>query len=228
MSLKRKPLVVVTRRLPDAVETIDDEVDRLTDLVTNLLAMSRLQAGATDPSMSEADVGEVLLREGRQADPYAGQIDVPARREGAGDHDPAADGGGVAGDDLEADEAVVDQHGGAGGDVVDEARVIDGDGADVPRAVAGRAGGDGEIEEVARGEQDGLGEFPGADLGALDVHHDRDLALEAPGNLADAASADVQEVLIRHQVDRLQMRRPRQVDLRNFQAPRKKLDAFRQ
>jgi two-component system sensor histidine kinase KdpD len=42
--------------------TIDEEVDRLTDLVNNLLAMSRLQAGALQLASSRVDLDEIVGR----------------------------------------------------------------------------------------------------------------------------------------------------------------------
>jgi two-component system sensor histidine kinase KdpD len=42
--------------------TIDEETDRLTDLVNNLLAMSRLQAGALQAASSDVDLDEVVGR----------------------------------------------------------------------------------------------------------------------------------------------------------------------
>jgi two-component system sensor histidine kinase KdpD len=42
--------------------TIDEEVDRLTDLVNNLLAMSRLQAGALQLASSSVDLDEIVGR----------------------------------------------------------------------------------------------------------------------------------------------------------------------
>jgi two-component system sensor histidine kinase KdpD len=43
-------------------QTIDEETDRLTELVNNLLAMSRLQAGALQLASSDVDVDEIVGR----------------------------------------------------------------------------------------------------------------------------------------------------------------------
>ena len=46
----------------ELVATIDESADRLTDLVDNLLDMSRLQAGAVRPTLSPSDVPAVVHR----------------------------------------------------------------------------------------------------------------------------------------------------------------------
>jgi two-component system sensor histidine kinase KdpD len=59
--------------------TIDEEVDRLTDLVNNLLAMSRLQAGGLQLASADVDldeiVGRALVSLGKRAVPVV--VDVP-------------------------------------------------------------------------------------------------------------------------------------------------------
>ena len=60
-------------------ETIDEEVDRLNELVSNLLAMSRLQAGALQQSYSDVGLDEIVARAlvslGERADGVV--VDVP-------------------------------------------------------------------------------------------------------------------------------------------------------
>jgi two-component system sensor histidine kinase KdpD len=46
----------------ELVATIDESADRLTDLVENLLDMSRLQAGAVSPALSPSDLPAVVHR----------------------------------------------------------------------------------------------------------------------------------------------------------------------
>jgi two-component system sensor histidine kinase KdpD len=59
--------------------TIDEEVDRLTDLVNNLLAMSRLEAGGLQLAWADVDldeiVGRALVSLGKRAAPVV--VDVP-------------------------------------------------------------------------------------------------------------------------------------------------------
>jgi two-component system, OmpR family, sensor histidine kinase KdpD len=60
--------------------TINDEVDRLTHLVHNLLDMSRIEAGALDPRLVESSVAEVVgpvVRRARAASRQRVDVDVP-------------------------------------------------------------------------------------------------------------------------------------------------------
>jgi two-component system sensor histidine kinase KdpD len=60
--------------------TINDEVDRLTHLVHNLLDMSRIEAGALDPRLVESSVAEVVgpvVRRARAASGQRVDVDVP-------------------------------------------------------------------------------------------------------------------------------------------------------
>jgi two-component system sensor histidine kinase KdpD len=61
--------------------TINTEVDRLTRLVHNLLDMSRIEAGALDPRLTETTVAEVVgpvVRRARAAARQRVDVDVPA------------------------------------------------------------------------------------------------------------------------------------------------------
>lgn len=64
------------------IADIDAEADRLTRLVSNLLDLSRLQAGALAPAREWEDVGELLERVVRRLGPQLGAhavaLDVPA------------------------------------------------------------------------------------------------------------------------------------------------------
>jgi two-component system sensor histidine kinase KdpD len=60
--------------------TINTEVDRLTRLVHNLLDMSRIEAGALDPRLTETTVAEVVgpvVRRARSASRQRVDVDVP-------------------------------------------------------------------------------------------------------------------------------------------------------
>ena len=60
--------------------TINSEVDRLTRLVHNLLDMSRIEAGALDPNLTETTVAEVIgpvVRRARAASRQRVDVDVP-------------------------------------------------------------------------------------------------------------------------------------------------------
>ena len=130
------------------------------------------------------DVAAIFFGEGWEVDIDAGEIDVATGAEAARGEDAAVDGGFVFGDDFETHEAAIDEHHGADGDVGREAGVVDIDAAD------GLCGGFGvEGEGFADGEVDGFGDWAGADFGALDVHHDGDVAIDACGDFADAADA---------------------------------------
>ena len=150
-------------------------------------------------ALLEADggVGAVFFGEGREVYFDAGEVDVAFRFELAGDEDAAADAGLVFGEDFEAEEAVVDEDGVADLDVVDEVLVVDVDGADFFALHAAGAGFDGEIEDFAGLEFERDGEVAGADFGALDVHHDGDVAAEAGGDGADAADDGAGPVVFR-------------------------------
>jgi two-component system sensor histidine kinase KdpD len=122
---------------PDAVhqleKTIDEEADRLTELVTNLLGMSRLQAGVLQPATTDIGVDEVVSRavaglgeRGRDV-----VIDVP--------------------DDLprvHADPALLER---ALANVIDNALAWSPDSQPV-RVQAGAAGGEVHVRVVDRGQ----------------------------------------------------------------------------
>jgi two-component system, OmpR family, sensor histidine kinase KdpD len=60
--------------------TINSEVDRLTRLVHNLLDMSRIEAGALDPHLTETTIAEVIgpvVRRARAASRQRVDVDVP-------------------------------------------------------------------------------------------------------------------------------------------------------
>jgi two-component system sensor histidine kinase KdpD len=60
--------------------TINDQVDRLTHLVHNLLDMSRIEAGALDPRLVESSVAELVgpvVRRARAASRQRVDVDVP-------------------------------------------------------------------------------------------------------------------------------------------------------
>ncbi len=150
----------------------------------------------------EADerVAAVLFGERREVHVHAGQVDVAARREMPRRQHAAADVGVVLLHHLEADQAVVDQDGVADLDVGDEIAVVDVDRADLDGVLAFRAGLDGEVEDLARPQLDGHREVAGADLGPLDVHHDRDVLAGADGGGPDAADDHARPVVagVRH------------------------------
>ncbi len=131
---------------------------------------------------AECDVGEVLLGERGEIDFDAGQIDVAAGAEGAGGEDFAADLVVVLDEDLEVNDAVVDEHGVADVDVVDEAVVVHVDG--IFFFAAGTA--DGEFEDVADLEIELGVDVAGADGGALGVEEDAGVGAEfGRGTVAD-------------------------------------------
>ena len=143
-------------------------------------------------ALFEADggVGAVFFGEGREVYLYAGEVDVAFGFQLAGDQDAATDAGRVLGQDFEAEEAIVDEDGVADLDVVDEVLVVDVDGADFLAALdigAAGAGFNGEVEDLAGFKLDGHGEVAGTDFGALNVHHDGDVAADAGADGADAA-----------------------------------------
>ena len=163
--------------------------------LAQLLDVGRLPdegKGENVDALLQADgrVAAVLFGEGRQVHLHAGQVDVAARRELAGDQHAAANVGVLFLQDFQADEAVVHQHGVAHLDVVDQVPVIDVHRADFARLfrLGADAGFDGEVEDFARLELDRHREVAGADFRAFDVHHDRDLAASTRcGHGADAA-----------------------------------------
>ncbi len=133
-------------------------------------------------------VGAVLLGEGGQVHLHAGEIDVAAGFQLAGREHAATDVGVLFFQDLQADEAVVHQHGVADLDVVDQIAVVHVHRAHLLGVVAGRAGLYGKVKNLAGGEQDGVVHVAGADLGTLDVHHDGDLSADLGRDRADAAN----------------------------------------
>ena len=67
-------------RAKEFLATINSEVDRLTHLVHNLLDMSRIEAGALDPHLTETTVAEVIgpvVRRARAASRQRVDVDVP-------------------------------------------------------------------------------------------------------------------------------------------------------
>ncbi len=136
----------------------------------------------------EADerVAAVLVGKRRQVDLHAGQIDVPARGELAGREHFATDVAVVALQHLEPQQAAIHEDDVADLDVVDQILVVDVDGADFLAALACPAGAHGEIENLARLQLDGRSDVAGANLRALDVHHDRHVAADAAADLAHA------------------------------------------
>jgi hypothetical protein len=87
---------------------------------------------------ADEGVGAILGGEGGEVHLHAGEVDVAARGEGAGGEHAAADVGVILREHLEADEAVVHQHGVADLDVVDEVLVVHVDGADLLDVLAAR------------------------------------------------------------------------------------------
>src|SRR5262249_28536539 len=139
-------------------------------------------------ALLEADerVAPVLLGERRQVHLYARQVDVAPRAELARDEHATADVRLALFQHFEPEEALVDEDNAADGDVGDEVLVVDIDRANFLAALALEAGFHGEVEDLAGLELDRCGEVAGANLWALDVHHDRDLAADARADGADA------------------------------------------
>ena len=134
---------------------------------------------------AEEDVGHVLIGERRQLDGDAGHGDAL----GAADLAVVEHGGDdiVAFDrfDPEADEAVGEQDGVAGGDFPGQAGMVDGNDAAVAEHLA-----TGEDEPLAGGEGDFAGgEFAEAHLRALGVEHEGDRHADLLGGGADEDDA---------------------------------------
>ena len=110
---------------------------------------------------------------------------MPARTQLAGNEHTAADAGLILGQHLELQESVVDEHGVADVDVLDQVLVIDVDGANLLGAGAGL---DGEVEDFARFQLDRDAEIARANLGPLDVHHDGHFPIHAFADLPNAAN----------------------------------------
>ena len=109
---------------------------------------------------------------------------MTAAAEGAGLLDFAAEAVLLLFEDAELDEAVVDQDNAAHGHGADHLRVIGGDDEDLAVSRGGVVARD--VDDLADGELSGLLAGAGADFGALDVHHHRELLLHAAADLADA------------------------------------------
>lgn len=110
---------------------------------------------------------------------------MPARGELAGREHFATDVAVVALQHLEP-QAAIHEDDVADLDVVDQILVVDADGADFLAALAHPAGAHGEIENLARLQLDGRSDVAGANLRALDVHHDRHVVADAAADLAHA------------------------------------------
>jgi K+-sensing histidine kinase KdpD len=59
----------------ELLASVEDSADRLTDLISNLLALSRIQAGAVSVQLAPVSVDEVVGRSLLHA--HAGEVDVP-------------------------------------------------------------------------------------------------------------------------------------------------------
>ena len=80
--LSDESLVIGTRDAHTLAHLIDDQADRLADLVQNLLDMSRIRAGVLQPRYRSVDLGElvgsVIAELGATLDDYTVDADLPA------------------------------------------------------------------------------------------------------------------------------------------------------
>ena len=122
---------------------------------------------------ADGDVGAVLVGEGREVDLDAGQVDVAAAAEGAGLFDLTAEPVDLLFEDAQLDQAIVDQDDPVDRDGSDHLRVIGGDDEDVALRLGFRGARD--VDYLAGGQLRWFSAGAGADFGAFDVHHDREL-----------------------------------------------------
>ena len=85
---------------------------------------------------------------------------------------------------AQLDEAVVDEHHAAQGDGGDHLRVIGRDDEDVAFGLSGVGAGD--VDDLVDEELRGFLAGAGTDLGAFDIHHDRQLSFHTKADFADA------------------------------------------
>ena len=130
-----------------------------------------------------ADIVFIFFGEGGEVHVNARQVDVPAGAQLAGGEDAAVDVGFGFVEDLEADQATVNQDGRADADISGETWVIYGNSADGIHGSGGVGGGI-EIEGVSGAEIDGVFEVTGADFRALNIHHNGNVAFNLRGDLA--------------------------------------------
>ena len=133
---------------------------------------------------ADGDVGAVLVGEGGEVDFHAGEIDMAAAAERAGLLDLAAEAVLPLLEHAQLDEAVVDEHHAAHGHGGDHLRVVGRDDEDVPFGL-GRFGA-GDVDDLVDDELGGFLAGAGADFRAFDVHHHRQLLLQAKADFADA------------------------------------------
>jgi signal transduction histidine kinase len=80
-TLRREDAVWDRTIVKDSLAVIEDEADRLTDLIENLLDATRLQAGALKISLSEVDLAALILqtvaRFRHQTERHSLQVDFP-------------------------------------------------------------------------------------------------------------------------------------------------------
>lgn len=144
----------------------------------DVFGVSNEREGDPIDARGEADeeIGGVFGGDGGQIDADPGEVDVATIPEDPGGKDTTGKGGGIFLNDLEVNDAVIDEKFLAGLEIVNEIGVVNRDGG------RGRGGIDAEDESIPDGEGAGGANGAGADGGTLGI--------EEKGNFLAAAGGE--------------------------------------